>query len=92
MQIGSNILTRKVNFEVWIFFSSKTSVRRKQTFNLILFTFNFNSELNFQVVGGGELDVDVGIAGPSRQIIYKQLRKEFDTVHFNSTVSGNNKQ
>lgn len=74
------------------FFSSKASVRRKQTFNLILFTFNFNSELNFQVVGGGELDVDVGIAGPSRQIIYKQLRKEFDTVHFNSTVSGNNKQ
>lgn len=54
--------------------------------------FYFDSELNLQVVGGGELDVDVGIAGPNRQIIYKQLRKEFDTVHFNSTVSGNKKQ
>lgn len=36
---------------------------------------------------GGQLDVDVLIEGPDKNAIYKEYRKEYDTVTFNSTVS-----
>lgn len=40
----------------------------------------------FQVVTGGQLDVDASIQTPSKKPIYKELRKEYDRFQFNTTV------
>lgn len=40
-----------------------------------------------QVVNGGELDVDVTVIGPGQDVIYKEQRREYDTIQFNTTVS-----
>ncbi|XP_031632071.1 transmembrane emp24 domain-containing protein 7-like [Contarinia nasturtii] len=44
--------------------------------------------LEFQVLKGGALDVDVIIQAPSKLLIYKELRKEHDRFKFNTTESG----
>lgn len=41
-----------------------------------------------QVVNGGELDIDVTFIGPGQDVIYKEQRREYDTIQFNTTVSG----
>lgn len=48
---------------------------------ILLFLFNF------QVVGGGALDIDVSVLGPAHNVIYSGQRKEYDNVQFNTTVS-----
>lgn len=40
-----------------------------------------------QVLSGGQYDIDVIIEGPSQKLIYKEIRKEYDTFIFNVTVS-----
>lgn len=40
----------------------------------------------FQVVTGGQLDVDASIETPSKKPIYKELRKGYDSFKFNTTV------
>lgn len=46
----------------------------------------------FQVLAGGSLDVDVTVTGPNNHVVYKEVRKEYDTIAFNTTVSVNGKQ
>lgn len=52
-----------------------------------LITSKTTCSFEFQVVSGGELDVDVVIEGPNRKQIYKERRKEYDSFIFNVTVS-----
>lgn len=49
---------------------------------------NVTSTLEFQVVTGGQYDVDVTLEAPDKRIIYKQIRSQFDTHTFTPTISG----
>jgi protein ERP2 len=46
------------------------------------------STLEFQVVTGGHYDVDVTIEAPNGQILYNQVKKQFDSFPFKADVSG----
>lgn len=58
---------------------------------LIKKSVNYHSEISVfftgQVVSGGQLDVDVIVQGPNKNVLYKELRKEYDMYAFNTTVS-----
>lgn len=41
-----------------------------------------------QVVTGGQYDVDVVLMSPTREVIYKQVRTQFDSHTFTPTVKG----
>lgn len=41
----------------------------------------------FQVVSGGNLDVDVIVEGPNRELIYRKKHEEYDTTQFKTNVS-----
>ncbi|XP_058788901.1 transmembrane emp24 domain-containing protein 7 [Phymastichus coffea] len=49
---------------------------------------NVTSTLEFQVVTGGQYDVDVTLESPTNEIIYKQIKTQFDSHTFTPTVSG----
>ncbi|XP_055305906.1 transmembrane emp24 domain-containing protein 7-like [Sitodiplosis mosellana] len=49
---------------------------------------NSKCQFEFQVVSGGQLDVDVIIESPMKQIIYKAERKELDRFNFNTSETG----
>ncbi|XP_066589896.1 transmembrane emp24 domain-containing protein 7-like [Prorops nasuta] len=49
---------------------------------------NVTSTLEFQVVTGGQYDVDVTLQAPNNEIIYKQVRTQFDSHTFVPTESG----
>jgi len=42
----------------------------------------------FQVVTGGHYDVDVQIETPTKQVIYKEVKKQYDTFPFVPEVTG----
>jgi len=42
----------------------------------------------FQVVTGGHYDVDVNVEAPNKQIIYKEVKKQYDTFVWMPDVSG----
>lgn len=44
--------------------------------------------LEFQVTRGGNYDVDVVLYGPGDRIIYQKQRKQYDSVDFTTTESG----
>lgn len=41
-----------------------------------------------QVVTGGQYDVDVIIESPTKEILYRQVKSQFDSHTFVATVSG----
>ncbi|KAJ9593415.1 hypothetical protein L9F63_015041 [Diploptera punctata] len=49
---------------------------------------NMSSTLEFQVVTGGQYDVDVTLEAPNKEIIYRQVKAQFDSHTFVSTMSG----
>ncbi|KAK2589345.1 hypothetical protein KPH14_007890 [Odynerus spinipes] len=49
---------------------------------------NVSSTLEFQVVTGGQYDVDVTLEAPNKEIIYKQVKTQFDSHPFVPTMSG----
>lgn len=49
---------------------------------------NVSSTLEFQVVTGGQYDVDVTLEAPNKEIIYKQLKTQFDSYPFVAAMSG----
>ncbi|XP_035728871.1 transmembrane emp24 domain-containing protein 7-like [Vespa mandarinia] len=49
---------------------------------------NVSSTLEFQVVTGGQYDVDVTLEAPNKEIIYKQVKTQFDSHPFIPTMSG----
>ncbi|CAL7938674.1 unnamed protein product [Xylocopa violacea] len=44
--------------------------------------------LEFQVVTGGQYDVDVILEAPNKEIIYKQVKTQFDSHQFTASVGG----
>ncbi|EFN68233.1 Transmembrane emp24 domain-containing protein 7 [Camponotus floridanus] len=49
---------------------------------------NVSSTLEFQVVTGGQYDVDVTLEAPNKEIIYSQVKTQFDSHNFIPTISG----
>jgi len=44
--------------------------------------------VEFQVVTGGHYDVDVVVADPMRKELYKEVKKQYDSFHWNASVTG----
>lgn len=49
---------------------------------------NISTTLEYQVVTGGQYDVDVAIEGPSGEILYQQYKSQFDSHTFVPQVAG----
>ena len=49
---------------------------------------NVTAMLEFQVVTGGQYDVDVTLEAPNKQIIYRQIKMQFDSHQFTAPLSG----
>ncbi|XP_063230739.1 transmembrane emp24 domain-containing protein 7 [Bacillus rossius redtenbacheri] len=49
---------------------------------------NVSSTLEFQVVTGGQYDVDVTLEAPNREIIYRKVKSQFDTHTFVAPMRG----
>lgn len=49
---------------------------------------NATAMLEFQVVTGGQYDVDVMLEAPNNEIIYKQVKTQFDSHQFTAPLSG----
>ncbi|XP_043588534.1 transmembrane emp24 domain-containing protein 7-like [Bombus pyrosoma] len=49
---------------------------------------NTTAMLEFQVVTGGQYDVDVILEAPNTEIIYKQIKTQFDSHQFTASISG----
>merc|ERR1711915_677834 len=46
------------------------------------------STLEFQVVTGGHYDVDVEIRDPTRNVLYKQIKKQYDSFQWTAEKTG----
>lgn len=44
--------------------------------------------LEFQVVTGGNYDIDVELTGPNKQILYKEQKKQYDSFTWTTTDAG----
>lgn len=49
---------------------------------------NVSSTLEFQVVTGGQYDVDVSLEAPNKEIIYRQTKTQFDSYNFVPKMKG----
>uniref|UniRef100_A0A182NC48 GOLD domain-containing protein n=1 Tax=Anopheles dirus TaxID=7168 RepID=A0A182NC48_9DIPT len=51
-------------------------------------TKNQTATLEFQVVSGGKYDVDVTLESPAGEVIYRQIKTQFDSYQFVAAASG----
>ncbi|XP_053598048.1 transmembrane emp24 domain-containing protein 7 [Microplitis demolitor] len=49
---------------------------------------NTSATLEFQVVTGGQYDIDVILEAPNKEIIYRQVKTQFDSHTFNAQMTG----
>ncbi|XP_063707311.1 transmembrane emp24 domain-containing protein 7 isoform X2 [Culicoides brevitarsis] len=49
---------------------------------------NQSANLEFQVVTGGQYDVDVTLESPKKEILYRQIKTQFDSHSFTAEHSG----
>ncbi|KAK9878960.1 hypothetical protein WA026_003779 [Henosepilachna vigintioctopunctata] len=49
---------------------------------------NVTATLEYQVVTGGQYDVDVTLEDPKKQVIYNQVKSQFDSHTFTAPVTG----
>lgn len=49
---------------------------------------NQTATLEFQVVTGGQYDVDVQLVSPTQEILYKQVKTQFDSHQFKAEATG----
>ncbi|XP_053677874.1 transmembrane emp24 domain-containing protein 7 [Anopheles nili] len=49
---------------------------------------NQTATLEFQVVSGGKYDVDVTLESPTSEVIYRQIKTQFDSHQFVAAASG----
>ncbi|XP_043250112.1 transmembrane emp24 domain-containing protein 7-like [Colletes gigas] len=49
---------------------------------------NATVKLEFQVVTGGQYDVDVTLEAPNKEIIYSQIKTQFDSRQFTAPMTG----
>ena len=50
-----------------------------------------NTFLKFQVIQGGNYDVDMELTGPSGQILYKDVKKQYDSFTWTTDATGDYK-
>lgn len=43
---------------------------------------------NLQVVTGGQYDVDMKVLGPSDEVLYQDVRKQYDSFNFKAKSTG----
>ncbi|MCL4134846.1 UNVERIFIED_CONTAM: hypothetical protein GTU68_017657 [Idotea baltica] len=46
------------------------------------------ASLEYQVVTGGHYDVDVTLEGPSRQVLYREVKQQYGQYQFTAEVAG----
>ncbi|CAF4941053.1 unnamed protein product [Pieris macdunnoughi] len=49
---------------------------------------DISASLEYQVITGGQYDVDVKIEGPNKQIIYQQQKMQYDSHQFTAQYTG----
>ncbi|XP_046390031.1 transmembrane emp24 domain-containing protein 7 [Ischnura elegans] len=49
---------------------------------------NVTATLEFQVVTGGQYDVDVTLEAPNKEILYKQMKSQYDSHTFTAKMTG----
>uniref|UniRef100_T1E2C1 Putative p24-related-1 protein n=1 Tax=Psorophora albipes TaxID=869069 RepID=T1E2C1_9DIPT len=49
---------------------------------------NQTATLEFQVVTGGQYDVDVSLESPTQEILYRQIKTQFDSHQFTAQATG----
>lgn len=49
---------------------------------------NQTATLEYQVVTGGQYDVDVVLEGPTKEILYRQIKTQFDSHQFTAQATG----
>lgn len=49
---------------------------------------NVSATLEFQVVTGGQYDVDVTLESPTKEVIYRQVKQQYDSHRFTAEVEG----
>jgi len=49
---------------------------------------DFLSKVIFQVVTGGHYDVDVIVQDPTKKVLYKEVKKQYDSFTFTAEVTG----
>ncbi|KAH0552152.1 transmembrane emp24 domain-containing protein 7-like [Cotesia glomerata] len=49
---------------------------------------NTSATLEFQVVTGGQYDIDVTLEAPNKEIIYRQVKTQFDSHTFTAQMTG----
>ncbi|XP_059053501.1 transmembrane emp24 domain-containing protein 7 [Achroia grisella] len=49
---------------------------------------NTSAALEYQVITGGQYDVDVKVEGPNKQIIYQQQKMQYDSHQFTAQQTG----
>jgi len=59
----------------------------KECFHEII-TKDTESTLEFQVVTGGHYDVDVILTDPTRNVLYKQIKKQYDSFQWTAEKTG----
>ncbi|KOB75733.1 Integral membrane protein, Tmp21-I [Operophtera brumata] len=49
---------------------------------------DINVEFDYQVITGGQYDVDVKVEGPNNQVIYQEQKKQYDSHQFTAQHAG----
>lgn len=49
---------------------------------------NVTATLEFQVVTGGQYDVDVTLESPTKEVLYRQVKQQYDSHRFTAPVAG----
>lgn len=49
---------------------------------------NVSATLEFQVVTGGQYDVDVTLESPTKEVLYRQVKQQYDSHRFVAPVAG----
>ncbi|KAK0086145.1 hypothetical protein PV325_011800 [Microctonus aethiopoides] len=49
---------------------------------------NVSATLEFQVVTGGQYDIDITLEAPNKEIIYSQVKQQFDSFPFTAPMTG----
>uniref|UniRef100_U5EQ79 Putative emp24/gp25l/p24 family of membrane trafficking n=1 Tax=Corethrella appendiculata TaxID=1370023 RepID=U5EQ79_9DIPT len=49
---------------------------------------NQTATIEFQVVTGGQYDVDVTVESPTKEVLYRQIKTQFDSHSFTAKVTG----
>ena len=59
-----------------------------QVRSFLYFSFSRNSLITSQVVTGGHYDVDVVLTDPMRKVLYKQVKKQYDSFTWTAEKTG----